>query len=84
MKMATPFDWSAYQAVLDNLFHREGDAYPAASSEHEELQDFIARLAKFRAAQAKLRGMEGSTSADPEAAERLGIPAKFDTRCISA
>jgi hypothetical protein len=78
--MASPIDWSAYQTVLDILFHREGDPYPAGSVEYEELKDFIERLTRFRAAQAKRPQPDGSSSADPEAAERLGIPAKFDLR----
>jgi hypothetical protein len=78
--MAFPIHWPAYQTVLDNLFHRERDPYPAGSAGYEELKDFTEQLTIFMTAQAKRPQVDGSSSADPEAAERLGIPAKYDLR----
>jgi hypothetical protein len=48
-------DWrdERLRASLDAAFHTPDDVYPVGSAEHDELRDFIPRLAAFRARQVR-------------------------------
>ena len=75
------------QVSFDYLFHQPGDTYPSGSEAHQELCEFIPKLASFRARQAATQAAESTDAPDSQqaadaaaAAERLGLPAKYDPR----
>ncbi|KAK3234500.1 hypothetical protein CYMTET_55256 [Cymbomonas tetramitiformis] len=72
-------DWESSEGVLAEVFHRRTDAYPQGGLEHSELQDFVPKLARFRAKQAAARAGE-SRATDVAAAERLGFPTHYHPR----
>eukprot|EP00897_Mesotaenium_endlicherianum_P002236 jgi/Mesen1/203/ME1138689C07602 len=69
-------DWDSYQDLLDDLFHRPDDAYPARSSEYQELQEFITKLTRFRDARPPSAPPSESSHPSAELAEQLGIPVR--------
>ena len=59
------------------MFHTARDAYPRGSTEANELQEFIPKLARFRASQPAARA---PSDAQSSAAAALGIPTAYDPR----
>jgi hypothetical protein len=65
--------------TFDRLFHTPRDAYPHGSPEAVELQDFIPKLAKFRAAQPQPRAASDNQRA---LAAALGRGAERDSQHV--
>eukprot|EP00193_Tetraselmis_chui_P013201 CAMPEP_0177779076 /NCGR_PEP_ID=MMETSP0491_2-20121128/16356_1 /TAXON_ID=63592 /ORGANISM="Tetraselmis chuii, Strain PLY429" /LENGTH=154 /DNA_ID=CAMNT_0019298515 /DNA_START=304 /DNA_END=766 /DNA_ORIENTATION=+ len=71
------------QEVMDDAFHRRGDAYPRGSSEHKE---FVPKLAKAMMAARRQSNSIGTTPAqvrlswEGDEGNSLGLPSAYDSR----
>eukprot|EP00850_Spirogloea_muscicola_P001166 SM000004S15036 [mRNA] locus=s4:961290:971083:+ [translate_table: standard] len=83
----SPVDWPQHQAELDRRFHGPDDHFPRGSAEHDELQDFIPKLARYTTLQHTRKSAEGPAASpagqeeqDVALAEQLELPEKYDMR----